>query len=311
MFPFFQKLTVLLLVRRMQRHFKKSNRLFFCPATNHSVFKQFPSSCCYRLLAILIILNCGCGTKINRVATEQLLLSDAVDRAIDTIDFSPLAGESVFLDVMYLQSARNQNLVNAEYVISSLRHHLAAARCYIKDNRNEADIIVEPRIGTLGTDGHEIIYGIPPSGGERVLGGALTGNAGLALIPEMSLGRNNAQSAMAKVIVYAYERDSSEAVWQSGIARAESTNRDIWILGAGPFQSGSVHKGVRFAGNQVNSRILSPLEQKPKEELHCENSDTFQAILPKSFDSIPAPLRPDQRGTFTNDASHDEAANDD
>lgn len=256
----------------------------------------------------MVLLGSGCGTKTVRLATEQLLLSDAVDRAIDTIDFSPLAGQNVFLDTMYLQSSRGQNLVNAEYVISSLRHQLAAARCYLRENRNEADIIVEPRIGTLGTDGHEVVYGIPPSGASRGLEATVGGPAGLglSLLPEVSLGKNHAQSAIAKLIVYAYERESAEAVWQSGIARAESNSRDLWILGAGPFQSGSIHKGVRFAGNQVENPVLKPLlEPEQPATIDFEFANEFNKEFPKSFESIPQPSRPDQR-SGVRQASHED-----
>jgi len=49
------------------------------------------------VLAFSVVLA-GCGTTKSRSATEQLLISDAVDRAIAIIDFSPLADKTVFLD---------------------------------------------------------------------------------------------------------------------------------------------------------------------------------------------------------------------
>ena len=48
-----------------------------------------------KLLAGAILLSLaltGCGSTKSRTATEQLLMSDAVDRAIAQIDFSELAG---------------------------------------------------------------------------------------------------------------------------------------------------------------------------------------------------------------------------
>ena len=53
------------------------------------------------LLVVLLILTglTGCGTLKSQSATQQLLLSDAVDRSIASIDFSPLSGKTVFIFV--------------------------------------------------------------------------------------------------------------------------------------------------------------------------------------------------------------------
>ena len=60
-------------------------------------------------LAALCALVSGCGTTkwsdSPRTATEQLLISDAVDRAISEIDFSALAERSVYLDTRYIITA--------------------------------------------------------------------------------------------------------------------------------------------------------------------------------------------------------------
>ena len=65
------------------------------------------------------------------------------------------------------------------------------------------------------------------------------------------LEKANAQTGIAKVIVFAYDRETRKAIWQSGIARAESTSRNTWYLGAGPFQKGSIHEGTKFAGQEI------------------------------------------------------------
>ena len=113
------------------------------------------------LLAVGLVAFVGCGTTTKRMATEQLLLSDAVDMAINKIDFSHLSGRSVYLDTTYLRPIRGVGFVNADYIISSLRQQLIAARCQLMESRDKADVIVEPRVGALGNDGHEVVYGIP------------------------------------------------------------------------------------------------------------------------------------------------------
>ena len=111
------------------------------------------------------ILITGCGTTTNRIATEQLLVSNAIDEAVSQIDFSGLAGAKVYLDATYLKDDKQAGIVNTNYVTSSLRQQLTAAGCQIFDSEKEVDIIVEPRIGAMGTNGHKVTYGIPKTGG--------------------------------------------------------------------------------------------------------------------------------------------------
>jgi hypothetical protein len=199
----------------------------------------------------LLLWFAGCGTTTKRVATEQLLMSDAVDQAIAQIDFQHIANQTVYLDTTYVKPVKSQGFVNSLYVISSIRQQLAAAGCKIQDSRADAEIIVEPRIGTLGADGHEVTFGIPKSGGITAAASALAGNAVTAL-PEISFAQSNAQSGVAKIYVFAYERQSKEPIWQSGVAKAESNSSSTWVLGAGPIQRGSIYEQTRFAGRRLN-----------------------------------------------------------
>jgi hypothetical protein len=202
------------------------------------------------VIALLLVIA-GCGTTTKRVATEQLLMSDAVDQAIAKLDFQHIANQRVYLDTTYIKPVKSQGFVSSLYVISSLRQQLAAAGCKIQDSRNEADIIVEPRIGTLGADGHEVTFGIPKTGGITAAASALAGNPVTAL-PEISFAQTSAQSGVAKIFVFAYERQSKKPLWQSGVAKAESSSSSTWVLGAGPIQRGSIYDQTRFAGHRLN-----------------------------------------------------------
>ena len=106
---------------------------------------------------------CGCGSTKSRSATEQLLVSDAVDRSIASIDFRDLAGASVYLDTQYVKTVKSLGFVNADYIISSLRQQMLAANCYLEEDRTKAEYIAEVRVGALGMDAHNVTYGIPAS----------------------------------------------------------------------------------------------------------------------------------------------------
>jgi len=234
------------------------------------------------VLAASSLLPGGCGTTTNRAGTEQLLISDAVDKAVDRIDFRPLQGVKVYLDSRYISSIRTNLFIDSNYVTSSLRQQLTAAGALIQEDREQARLIVEPRIGALGADGHDVTYGVPQSGSLSSAVSAVSGSS-IPAIPEISLGRTDAQSGVAKLVVFAYDRESREPVWQSGLAKAESTSSNTWILGAGPFQRGSIHEGVRFAGREIETPPLPHIYRQPvqeaviiPEELHYDQAFLFK-----------------------------------
>ena len=246
----------------------------------------------------------GCGTTTNRLVTEQLLMSDAVDKAIATVDFSSLEGQKVFLDTLYLHSVKGVGFVNSEYIISSLRQQLTASRCFGQDTRETADVIIEPRVGALGTQGHEVVYGIPQTSALNTAAAVFSSSA-IPAIPEISVGKSNAQSGIAKIIVYAYDRESREPIWQSGIAKAESTSRDTWFMGAGPFQKGSIYDGIRFAGEEIPehlrpipARRATHFQRAGEESLPNNNSPDIESPIEEQLTDDPSHIQFNQKYSF-------------
>ncbi len=223
-------------------------------------------TCCLGLASIAGIIGLsGCGSTNSRTATEQLLSSDAVDSAIARIDFRPLASQRVYFDTTYLTNYKGVGFVNAEYIISSLRQQMVGAGCLLQDTKDEADYVVEGRVGALGTDSHDIVYGIPASNGISSAASIVSGVPTIPAIPEISFACKNNQKSAAKVALFAYEKDSRQRVWQSGMSLATSSAKDTWLLGAGPFQSGSVYDGVKFAGSNLETFAL-PLSGDVEDE---------------------------------------------
>ncbi len=194
------------------------------------------------LIACGFALATGCGTtrtsNTQRTATEQLLISDAIDRAVQSINFHKLAGQSVYFDERHLYE-----VVDDGYLISSLRQHLLASGCILKDDRAQATYIVEPRAGAIGTDNDELLFGIPATNLPQV-----TLLSGLPpAVPELPIIKRRHQRGVAKIAVFAYRRETGEPVWQSGIATNESSANDVWFFGAGPFKRGTIHQGTSYA----------------------------------------------------------------
>ena len=198
-------------------------------------------------------LAAGCGTTkwsdSPRTATEQLLVSDAVDRAISEIDFSALANKNVYLDTRFIITALDQN-----YVISTLRQHMLASGCIIKDKPDEATYVVEVRTGSLGTNRQDLLFGVPATNLPTV--GLLP--MGSAPIPEIALMKRTNQQGVCKIAVFAYDRMSGRPVWQSGNRKIASRAKDSWVMGAGPFQKGTIYDGTAFAGEKFAVPLFKP-----------------------------------------------------
>jgi hypothetical protein len=191
----------------------------------------------------------GCGTTnwsdTQRTATEQLLISDAVDRAVSGIDLTVLAGQTVFLETQYVKNA-----IDERYLVSTLRQHMLASGCIVKDAAEDAMYVVELRTGAVGTNRHQVLLGIPQTNlapGQSVLPMAPTA------IPEISVLKRTGQEGVCKIAVFAYNRETGQPVWQSGIRKVVSNTKDVWVFGTGPFQSGTIHEGTRFAGENLKS----------------------------------------------------------
>ncbi|WP_166830714.1 DUF6655 family protein [Thalassoroseus pseudoceratinae] len=214
---------------------------------NHAIRLNIPRTG----LGLVLCLFLGCGNSLQRTATEQLITSDAVDQTVAGFDFTDLAGETVYFDTTYLKTVKGVGFVNADYIISSIRQQLVAARCLLREKRDDADYVVEARVGTLGTDQHEVTYGMPANNLLSSAASILPGTPTVPTLPELSIAKRNEQMGAAKIGAFAYHRDSGEPVWQSGVRQASSTAKDVWVMGAGPIQSGNIYKRARFAGSNL------------------------------------------------------------
>jgi hypothetical protein len=206
--------------------------------------------------ALLLGMAAGCGTTrmtdTQRTATEQLLVSKAIDQAVMEVDFSELAGKPVFFDTQYLDGA-----VDRGYLVSSLRQQLLFRGCLLQDDRNKATYVVEVRSGGIGTDRHALLVGIPQMNVPAFMPGQPS------QIPEIPLAKKTDQEGVAKLAIFAYNRLTGQLVWQSGVVKATSTSKDTWVFGAGPFQQGTIRSGTELAGEPLPR--LFEKEEAPSE----------------------------------------------
>jgi hypothetical protein len=110
-----------------------------------------------------------------------------------------------------------------------------------------------------------------------------TGFSPIPAIPEISVARKAEQQGVSKIAVFIYHRETRQPVWQSGITLSRSTSKDRWILGAGPFQSGTIYENTQLAGNDVDLSELVPWGGKEEEKTTVVPIDRevhFQNLLP-------------------------------
>lgn len=223
------------------------------------------SNLCARFaLAFCLIYSCvGCATtktsNTARTATEQLLLSNAIDQSLNKVDFSAMYGRKVFLDPAYLDATDKQ------YVIASLRHHLLYNGVELATAADKADVILEPRSGGIGTDTTESYYGIP----------GITLPGGVFSMPEIKLVTRTNQKATAKIGLAAYDAGERKIVGGGGVSIAKSTHNNWNFLGVGPYVTGTMNKELKAA---TSNDVYDPSTDLPR-------SIAFGPSVPARFDS--------------------------
>lgn len=262
------------------------------------------------VVALCAALAGGCNVTKSRIATEQLVVADAVDHAVSQIDFSPLSGRKVYLDKQFLPPSNPPNRpvtnnTNVEYVVSSLRQQLLAYNCQLQDKPEDAEVIVEARLGALGSDSNEQTYGLPTGTVIRTaIAAATPGGDALPAFPDLSLGKRNHQLGAVRLGVFAYDSQTREPVWQAGVLTGNSQAHDLWVLGIGPFQRGRIYDQVQ--ANPFDTHIVGQ-EKIPKPLANFSSPQTFQRALVRDEQSparilTPQPLSPESNPPVDNPA---------
>jgi hypothetical protein len=201
------------------------------------------------LLGCLASLLSGCATTKEsdtaRTGIEQLLVSSAIDQALDKIEFAPIRGAKVYLEEKYL------DCVDKNYVIVSLEERLLANGCTLIGKPEEADVVMHVTSGGVGTDRQEKFVGIseiplpPPSP---------------IALPQVSLLSRTRANGTAKLRIVAYDAKSRQPVLGGRAVLARSDFKSWKVMGAGPVESGSVPADIAQATGKRDSIMDMPAE---------------------------------------------------
>jgi hypothetical protein len=166
---------------------------------------------------------------------------------------------------------------------TTIRQHLLASGAILAISREDAEYIVEIRSGAVGTDRDDLLVGIPA----MTLPAIPSSQYSATVIPEIPFIKQTRQRGVAKIALFAYNKETGNPVWISGNTQGESTARNLWFVGAGPLTRGTIYHETTFAGNPV------PLRTQADPETLAEQSQVFPEVTPPS--AVPIPLPPVSR----------------
>jgi len=173
------------------------------------------------LLIFLAFLPGGCVTNNNtlpaRSATEQLLLSTAMDRALQSANLVAFANQKVFVDTTYFDS------YDSRYAIGTVRDALSRAGALLEDNVTNSDIIVEARSGALSIDSSVLLFGVPNMAVPIPLAGSLS-------IPELAFYKSDKRRSTAKIALLAFAKESGAHIYSSGPLDGKSYDKRYKLL---------------------------------------------------------------------------------
>lgn len=156
-------------------------------------------------LAILALGACTTirETSPQRTATEQLLISTAVDRAIERVNLKIPEGAKVFVDAEQLEGS------DGKYAAGAMKDRLLQRGAHLVAERDKAEAVVEVRAGALSIDDKQMLVGTDSFDVPIPL-------AGQAKIPEIALYKEKERLGVAKIAAFGYSATDGKLIDASG-----------------------------------------------------------------------------------------------
>jgi hypothetical protein len=168
----------------------------------------------------------GCSTdrltEPTETATEQLLVSTAVDAAVARLTPTITPGTKVFVDAQYVDTAPADAALYTKYAVASVRDRLLHLGARLVDDRKAADMVAELRSGGQSIEHHGFLVGLPSVPVPVPLTGTVT-------TPKLALFESDRQTGIAKLALTAYDKDGRLAA-STGPTYGESRTEDWTVL---------------------------------------------------------------------------------
>lgn len=170
------------------------------------------------LASLLLLAACSLTRESNpaRTATEELLISTAIDRAVEGLKLDIPKGTSVYLDTSNFEGT------DSKYAVSSIAERVLLAGGDLTPDRSKADMVVAVRSGALSTDSDGFLLGIPATGVPVPLTGTVN-------LPEVALLKRAETRGVAKFAASLYDAKTGALKSVSGASYGFS-HRTHWVV---------------------------------------------------------------------------------
>lgn len=143
---------------------------------------------------------CGCSSRVltntPRSAIEQLLLSRAVDKALEKLTLPELKDKRVFIDFSNLKA------YDQEYIKVATRARMAQLGATLVAKAEEAELVAEVASGAVGLEYKSAVIGLP----------ALPVPNSPVPFPEAPLHRTTEQTGIVKLLIFIHSNGKFVAV---------------------------------------------------------------------------------------------------
>jgi len=187
----------------------------------------------------------GCATiRITdppRTADEEYMLTEAATRSVAKLSLDALRGRTVWVLTEYAFSTtrpfdesfltnqvRSPTFENA-FLIGELRARLLQVGARLAGNREEAEVVLEVRVGALAINRVDFLLGIPA----LALAGATSATLNNLAVatPDFAIYKNTKQDGFSSIAVVAYWRNTGEVLVNSGPFMGHTHRYDYFLFG--------------------------------------------------------------------------------
>jgi hypothetical protein len=171
------------------------------------------------LIALCLLLwSCTSARETNpqRTATEQLLLSTAVDHAVERIRLDIAPGARIYVD------ASNFEGLDSRYAIGAMRDRVLRLGGHIVSERAASDTVIEIRSGALSADQSKTLLGVPAFD--------IPIPAAPLSIPDISLFKRSLRQGIAKLAATSYRSSDGSLIDSTGPQFGFSHSTDYVVL---------------------------------------------------------------------------------
>lgn len=151
--------------------------------------------CTILLLSVLSACSTERETEPPRTANEQLLISSAVDHALDGLQLNIPPNTKIWVNADYMDG------LDQKYAVGAIRDYLLRRGGLLVADQAAADTVVEIRAGALSTNSNDMLIGLPSMALPIPFTGA-------AKTPELSLFKESERQGVAKLGITAYDAKS-------------------------------------------------------------------------------------------------------